>query len=187
MRQGVEVYMFGGDQQLDEALFGRSPLLKVFVSSKMNGKPLVAERLAAAEAIDSLQIAKAWYWERDACASPICAEDVCLGHARTSDALVLLLGDDLTYMTNKEYEAAEAASVPCLVFLASDVKRNAAADKFVKSVRKHLVSGYFASSSELQTQVANSLKIYFAQNVRENQIARRKKRRRRIRFGPFQF
>jgi hypothetical protein len=175
--------MLGSSRDLDEMVFGRRRLMKVFISSRMNGNPLAAERLAAAEAVDNISFAEAWYWERDHTATPVCAESICLGHARTSDALLLLLGQDLTYMTRKEFEAARKAKVPCMVFLASGVARNRDATRFANSVRKHSVTAKFASRSELKTQVTDALVTHFVMVARKDQSRRRSPIRSRLPFS----
>jgi hypothetical protein len=175
--------MLRRDSDLDEIIFGRRRLMKVFISSKMNGNPLIAEREAAAEAIDGLSFAEAWFWERHHTATPVCAEAICLGHASTSDALVLLLGQDLTYMTKKEFAAAQAEKVPCMVFLAAGVARDENANRFVNSVRKPSVTASFASSSELKTQVADALVNHFVMTARKDQYCQRAAIRSRNRIA----
>lgn len=84
----------------------------------MRGGGLARERAVAIDAIDGAAIHRARAWERDAHAGPYCSEAVCLGHARMSDALVLLVAEDLTPITRREYLAAKAASEPSAVHCA---------------------------------------------------------------------
>jgi hypothetical protein len=77
---------------------------KIFVSSKMVGGALSDERAAAIEAIDEFPLTRAWAWERDAHAGPYSSERECVAQAGTSDGLVLIVDDELTPVTRKEFE-----------------------------------------------------------------------------------
>jgi hypothetical protein len=162
------------DPLLSEHLFGRGPRLKVFVSSQMRRRVLDAERVAAVDAIESTQLASAWHWERDAHAGPYCAREVCLGHARTSDGLVLIVGRRLTPLTREEYEAASANGVPRYVFLKQGIGREAATRRFVETEqRREVVTKGFVNVSELQTQIKEALLHYWVQAVRRENLRRR--------------
>src|SRR5438876_10064041 len=93
---------------LDELAL-RGPATRIFISSKMAGGAFKNERPAAARAIESLPEFRAWYWERDARAGPYSSRDLCTKTARTSDGLVLILGDELTPITRDEFVAAYGA------------------------------------------------------------------------------
>jgi len=142
----------------DETVFGRGGHLKVFVSSQMRDDVLAAERRVAIRAIDSQAYYRAWAWERDAAAGPYSSEKVCVGHAASSDALVLLLADDLTNVTAKEYRAAKKASVPCFVLLKDGATRTEVAEKFVIRERKSAVTANFANLAEVRTQIREALR-----------------------------
>jgi hypothetical protein len=122
----------------DEIVFSRAGHLKVFVSSQMRGGVLADERKAAIKAIDG-RYHRAWAWERDAKAGPYSSEGVCLGHAATSDALVLIIDCDLTNITAKEYAAAKKACIPRFVLLKDGAARTEVAEKFVTRERKRAV------------------------------------------------
>lgn len=139
----------------------------------MNGNVLQQERLTVVAAVESTTFAEAWYWERDATAGPVCAEAVCLGHAQSSDALILLLGEDLTPITRREYEVARGFGVPCIVMLVRDSPRSEEAEAFVNTVRQHSVTTSFANLSELSTQVADALRELITRAVRKDNTRRR--------------
>lgn len=161
------------DESLKELLFGRPPLLKVFVSSQMRGPRIMAERRAAVDAIESTGLATAWHWERDARAGPYSAREVCIEHAAASDGLVLILAGRLTTVTRAEYTAARKASVPRYILLREGVHRNADARRFVRQQRNSSVTRSFRNTSELKTQIGDALKHYAVQAVRRDIHRRR--------------
>jgi hypothetical protein len=114
----------------------------------------------------------AWYWERDANAGPYSAETVCVGHASTCDGLVLLLGEELTPITEKEYRAALRAGAPCYVFLKECGSRSTGAEEFIKEVRQHAVTQTFGNLSELGTLVVGAIHHYSIEAIRTD-IARK--------------
>jgi tetratricopeptide (TPR) repeat protein len=133
---------------------------KVFVSSKMAGGALKAERAAAVNAIDAFPLTRAWVWERDAVAGPYCSEPECVRQAGTADLFVLILSDELTPVTRLEFEAARAASVPAFVFLQADVERDDDTDAFVALVRKNGITQAFSSPGELATQITRAIRTW---------------------------
>jgi tetratricopeptide (TPR) repeat protein len=149
---------------------------RIFVSSKMFGGAFREERLAAARAVESLPEFRAWYWERDARAGPSSSRDLCVRTARTSDGLILLLGDELTDITRNEFTAAHEAGVPCFIFLDERMTRNAAADAFVKAEWAWAVTQLFASADELEKRVRLAL-IGFARNNWRHQLLEYRARR----------
>jgi len=154
--------------ELDNMLFARPEKLKVFISSQMRDNVLNAERQTAAKAIDRTGFAIAWLWENDACAGPYSAEAICLGHARTSDGLVLLLAEQLTPITQMEYEAASLAGVPCYIFLKQGAQHDRKVERFIKTVReKTAVTAKFQGLSELETQVTKAMFRYAVDSIRE--------------------
>ena len=68
---------------------------------------LSKERVAVAAAISELGAHQPWWWERDGIAGEYCSEAMCLGHASTSEFLILILGSTLTEITRKEFFAAK--------------------------------------------------------------------------------
>ncbi|HVE95046.1 MAG TPA: hypothetical protein VNB24_09010 [Acidimicrobiales bacterium] len=166
---------------LAEVLFGRPSKLKIFVSSQMRGGALNAERVAAAEAIESTTFHEAWYWERDANAGPYCAEHVCVGHAGTSDGLVLLLADELTPITRKEFEAAEAAGAPCFVLIRDGAQPSQEALDFVREQQGHAITTRFGNDSELRTRVVGALLQNAVSATRRDAFQRRMARGQRRR------
>lgn len=156
----------------DELLYGRPDQLKVFVSSEMRSQKLTAERAAAAEAIEESGFHFAWYWERDADAGPYSSEPVCLGQARTSDCLVLILGGPLTPITQMEYEEAWKSGASCFIFVHSGLKLDEAASDFLKEQMTHVVYKKFGSVPELKTAIVQSLLRHAVQSVRRYQLDR---------------
>jgi hypothetical protein len=144
----------------DEIVYGRSERLRVFVSSQMRGQVLDAERRGAIEAIDSHPDFRAWAWERDSAAGPYSSQKVCVRHAKTSDALVLLVGDNLTKVTAMEYRAARRAAVPSFVFLKEGSSRPEDVEKFIAREQKRGVTTNFANVAEMKTQILHALQTY---------------------------
>jgi hypothetical protein len=165
------------NREVDSILFARPEKLKVFVSSQMRGSLLIAERQTAAKAINKTGFALAWLWENNACTGPYSAEAVCLGHARTSDGLVLILADQLTPITQKEYEAAHLAGVPCYIFLKQGARRDRKAERFVREGRaKSTITANFKGLSELETQVTGAIFRYAVDSIRERILDTKKTR-----------
>lgn len=154
-------------RSLSEELFGRSAHLKIFVSSKMAGGVYVTERSSCAETVDQIGFARAWYWERDSNAGPYCSEKVCLGHAAMSDGLILILGDELTEITRKEYEVARARRIPTFVFIDQRFTRDVGTETFITSVRRRRsVTKDFGNIAELQSHVQDALVQFVSQSWR---------------------
>jgi hypothetical protein len=157
----------------DELLFGRPDRLKVFVSSEMRSGLLDVERVSAADAVEQSGFHFAWYWERDASAGPYSSEGVCLGHARTSDCLILLLATDLTPITRMEYLEAKEAGAACFLFVHSGAKLSQEAAEFLKREMPHVVFKKFGSPTELQSAIVHSLLHHAVQATRRQQLERR--------------
>jgi len=169
---------------LDELAL-RGPDTRIFISSKMAGGVFRGERPATARAIESLPEFRAWFWERDARAGPYSSRDLCIKTARTSDGLVLILGDELTPITRDEFLAAHGAGVPCFIFLDERRKRTPEAEAFVRREWKRAVTQPFGSARELEQRVRLAL-IEFARNNWRYQLLEHRARRaeavRRERF-----
>lgn len=159
-------------RSLSEELFARPDELKIFISSQMRGGVLAFERIAAAEAVERIpSFARAWYWERDADAGPYCSEPVCLGHAATSDGLILILGRELTPVTRREYEIAYARGVATYIFLDQRVEPDAGAKAFIDQERDHAITKGFKNASELQTHILESLMRFSVGAIRRTNFA----------------
>jgi hypothetical protein len=167
----------------EEILFGRPTRWKIFVSSKMQGDPLKVERQMAVDAIESTALARAWCWERHVRAGEVCAAGVCIGHARTSDGLVLILGDSLTPITHQEYDAAGEARAARFILIQDGVKRDAEATEFIGRERDRAITKNFANLSELRTHLIDALTFHAVNSGRQQQLARLQQAtpRRRIR------
>lgn len=143
---------------LSDEIFSRPVRWKIFISSIMRDHSLDRERRAAAQAVAGTQLGYPWRWETDAVAGPYCAEGICLGHARTCDGLVLIVGARLTPITRKEYSAARRSGVPCYVFAKDGVKQQKDLRLFLARVRSlGTVTLQFRSISELRSHIANAL------------------------------
>jgi len=156
-------------RSLADELFSRPDTLKIFISSKMRGEVLAVERVAAAEAVERIpDFASAWYWERDADAGPYCAEGICLGQAATADGLVLILAEELTPITRKEYELAYERGVPTYLLIDQRVMQDDAAQLFVEDRQRNAdtTTKGFANVSELQTHILEALMRYAVGAVR---------------------
>lgn len=155
-----------------DAVYSRAPLLKVFVSSNMRGA-LMADRAAAAAAVESTSMHSAWYWERDAEAGPYCSRGICLGHARTADCLLLLIEDDLSTITRAEYMEAKRHHVPRFVFLREGGTLAKAADRFIERERRtDIVYRRYSSTTELHSGVVSALFRYAINSQRRDQLSR---------------
>ena len=71
--------------------------------------------MAAAEAVESTGLAEFRYWEQQAPGGPYCSTAVCVGQARACDGLVLLLGETLTPITEREYRATKNLGALCVI------------------------------------------------------------------------
>lgn len=160
------------DRSLSEELYGRPGHLKIFVSSKMAGSVYVVERRSCADAVDGTGMARAWYWERDASAGPYCSEGICLHHAATADGLILILGDELTPITRREYEVARAREVPTFVFVDQRQTRSPDATRFLNDVRTDSVTKNFENVAELQTHAVDALRSFMVYGWRHTSYSR---------------
>lgn len=147
---------------------------KIFVSSKMNGGALKAERRAAVEAIEGISHWHAWAWESSAAAGPYCSEHECVAQAGTSDGLVLIVEDEITPITCSELKAAQAAGVPIFVMLKTGVARDGELERLVRRIRgEGNTTENFSSPGELKTRVARALRILALRWWRTQMLHRR--------------
>jgi tetratricopeptide (TPR) repeat protein len=157
-------------------LYSRPDYFKVFVSSKMAGGVLVKERAAAAEAAEEFPLARAWYWERDAPAGSYYSEEECVREAGTSDAIVLILEDELTPTTRAEYAAAHAGGATAIILLKEGIERPAAARRFITRARKEAITKPFSDLAELRSAIVDSLWTWTVRAGRTVLLETRQKR-----------
>jgi hypothetical protein len=157
----------------DEMFFGRPEKAKAFISSKMRDGALKKERLAVAKEIEVTRLAKAWYWERDGFAAPVCARKICVGHAGTSELLILIIEDEITPITLAEYRAAKVAGAFCCILLREGVERSAKTQAFVEAEREGYTTRPFRNLSELKTEVQRSIRACFVYSLRSDILSRR--------------
>lgn len=139
---------------------------KIFVSSKMAGGALRDERAAAIEAIDIFPLARAWAWERNANAGPYSSERECVAQAGTSDGLVLIVDDELTAITRKEFEAARKGNAPVFLMLKEGANRSPELQRFIDDARSFAITVNFASTGELKTQITQALRTWAVRSGR---------------------
>lgn len=82
--------------------------------------------------------------------------DLCLDGVRRSDALVLILGSDLTDPTRREFEVACEIGIPRLIFVKQG-SRNKPAREFLESVAETHTYVKFRNSGELEAQLEDHL------------------------------
>jgi hypothetical protein len=162
-----------------EEIFARPELPKVFVSSRMRGGALRLERRAVANEIDATRMAQAWWWERSAYAGPFSAQNICLKHAATSDALFVILEDDLTPITKAEYLAAKRNGVYRCILIRDGATLTARAQRFVDREQRNVTTAVFRNISELRSQTLASLRGGFTHSLRQRNARERMRLRRR--------
>lgn len=173
MQPGVRTLLMS---QRDEVIFGRPPgHMRVFISSEMRSGELLEARKAIAEAVTETGLHQPWWWEEHGVAGEFCAEAMCLGNARTSEYLILILGSKLTDITRKEYLEAKKAGASVFVFMPKGAKRNRAAQKFFREEvsTPNFAYGVYSSSADLRSRVLDSLKTHAVRAIREYQLGRR--------------
>jgi hypothetical protein len=160
----------------DEVLHGRPPdYLKVFISSKMHGGALKPERSAAIGTVDSLPGYRAWAWEKSALPGPYSAVRVCEREAGTSDEIILIVDDELTRVTQREYRAARRGGAARFVFIKDRSPRPSEVERFVARERnRKTVTGTFRNVPELRSLIRNSLRAYSIYAIREAVIRERR-------------
>ena len=146
----------------DEILYGRPvDQVKVFVSAKMSDGSLARERKTAIREIDGIPPHTAWAWEKSAAAGPYSALRICIANARTSEMLVLIVADEITAPTKKEYTAAKNRGVPRFIFMKQGVPRSADLTEFIEKERsKAITTVPFRNLPELRSQIRYSLHAY---------------------------
>jgi len=149
-----------------EVIYGRPRAFIIFISSKMAGGALAAERQAAIEAVEEFRPARPWAWEKDAPAGSIYAEDECVQRAGNSDALVLIVDDELTPVTGKEFEAAERGTATVIVLARRGANQNAELEHFIAEVREQAITKEFSGLDELKAEVDLALWEWFVRGGR---------------------
>ena len=130
--------------------------LQLFLSSKMRRNVLQAERIVARKAVESTEVWTCWTWEQHATAGPYPPMDLCLDAVKRSDALILVLGRDLTDHTREEYELAAALSMRRYVFVKAGNLRQHTRD-FLGEIQSDVTYQRFGNVGELETMVKDSL------------------------------
>jgi tetratricopeptide (TPR) repeat protein len=149
---------------------------RIFISSKMAGGALKAERIAAIEAVEEFPLSRPWAWERSADAGPYCSELECIAQAGTSDGLVLIVEDELTPITRSEFEAARTAGAPIFMMLKTGAKREAELQRFIKRARGHAITTVnFSSTGELRTRIARALRTWALRSGRSQMLSMRER------------
>jgi hypothetical protein len=141
----------------------------------MRDHSLDAERAVAVRTIDAFYPHRAWAWERDAKAGTYSAARLCVKSAATSDGLVLILGDELTPITKREYHAARRSHVPRFLLLKDPSTHDAAAASFVRRERMRVVTRRFRNERELRTHIRESLAARILHTSRADQAVARTK------------
>lgn len=161
------------DRNSVELLYGRSSKLRVFISSEMRSGRLRRDRLATASVVDVHPDAEPWLWERHARAGSYSAFEVCVGTAKTSDILLLILGDDLTDVTEAEWRAAKGAGANCALLVKEVSARTQRAEAFIAAERRECIYAGYSDVSGLRQAVQDALRQCMTDAVRHRALARR--------------
>lgn len=155
--------------QVHLAAAGPEPLwLRVFVSSRMH-EPLRPERNTAIDAIDNTAVARAWSWERDGIPNARSDVETCVLHARQSDALLLILADDITPVIEQEFHAALNAHGRCWVFAKLGASPDANCQKFLRKLaRRGITHRNFSNAVELRTHIVTAIRELAVRSVRNS-------------------
>ena len=147
-------------------LFERDRSFIVFVSSKMAGGALEAERRAAISAVENFRPARAWAWERDAPAGSFYSEEECVKRAGTSDALVLIVEDELTRVTEAEFRAARAGTATVIVLARRGVRHDRRLMRFIREARRTGITKEFDDLGDLESEIDLALWEWFVRGGR---------------------
>lgn len=161
------------ERELLRSSYGSFTPFKIFVSSEMRSGKLSAFRRAAAQAVASTRLAKPWWWEGNSVAGPYSSESECIGNAKTSDGLILILGETITKIVEAEYDAAREERVATFLFLQNGVDRDSTAREFITRTRGDgNVTQYFDGEEDLHEKICNALFTYLIRSTRENVLNR---------------
>lgn len=147
-------------------LFERDRSFIVFISSKMAGGALEAERRAAILAVESFRPARAWAWERDAPAGSFYSEEECVKRAGTSDALVLIVEGELTRVTEAEFKAARAGTATLIVLARRGVRHDRRLTGFIREARRTAITKEFDDLDDLRSEIDLALWEWFVRGGR---------------------
>jgi tetratricopeptide (TPR) repeat protein len=147
-------------------LFERDRSFTVFISSKMAGGALQAERRAAAAAVENFRPARAWAWERDAPAGSFYSEEECVKRAGASDALILIVEDEITRVTKEEFDAARAGTATVIVLVRRGVRQNSQLKRFITKARRTAITKEFNDLKDLQSEIDLALWEWFVRGGR---------------------
>lgn len=142
-----------------------SAVLQVFLSSQMRRNVLSEERVVARRAIEATEVSRCWSWEQYGVAGSFPPMDLCLDEVRRSDALVLILGRELTDNTRAEYELAEELGLPRAVFV-KEGRQLKSAREFLKRIGSGVTYEWFQNPGELEAMVRRSLLMNMAHALR---------------------
>jgi len=107
--------------------------------------------------------------------APYSTTAVCLGEARTSEYLILLVRSTLTPITRSEYYAAKAAGAVCCIFVLGGVEQGAELRSFITEERDHATYKKFESLAELRSGVVEALRYHAIRSIRYDVVARRRR------------
>lgn len=159
-------------------LYARPRYLKVFISSKMAGDPLVEERRAAIQAAENFPLTEPWAWERDAVAGSFYSEAECVGQAGTSDAIVLIVEDDLTRVTKAEYVAAHREGAHAIILQKRNVTPTPGLARFIAAAHSDAITKEFSTLDELRSEIDQALWTWTVRAGRTVLLRSRKMRNR---------
>ena len=130
--------------------------LQIFLSSKMRRNVLQSERIIARKAIEDTEVWACWHWEEYATSGSFPPMDLCLDEVKRSDALVLVLGRDLTENTRQEYEMAASLPIRRYVFVKSGGLLPHTR-QFLRDIQSEVTYQPFQNVGELETMLKKSL------------------------------
>lgn len=129
--------------------------------------PLRQEREAAIDAIDNTTVARAWSWEHNGIPGGRSDVETCVLHARQSDALLLILADDITPVIEKEFHAALTTHGRCWVFAKLNSSPDGNCQKFLRRLaRKGIAHRNFSNTIELRTHIIETIRELTVRSVR---------------------
>lgn len=145
-------------------MYSPAAVLQVFLSSQMRHDVLSEERAAAQRAIEATEVSRCWSWEQYGVAGPYPPMDLCLDAVKRSDALVLILGRELTDNTRAEYELAEELGLLRTVFV-KEGRLSRGVREFLERIGSGITYERFRNPGELEAMVRRSLLMNMARAV----------------------
>lgn len=147
-------------------LYSRPHEFIVFISSKMANGALEKERRVAIETVNAFRPALAWAWETSAPAGSYYSEEECVRRAGTSDALILILDDELTPVTRKEFEAARQGPANLIILTRRGATRDRALQDLIDGARHEAITKDFSDLAELESEIDAALWEWFVRGGR---------------------